>query len=278
MNTTLVNGQSVSVIPVSDRGLLYGDGVFETLAVRNGYPLFWEDHLARLKRGCKVLGLPDPDAMLLRQEADALTGGVHRSVLKLIVTRGSGGRGYRMPEKIRPTRIVALHPWPDYPDTFANTGVRVRLCAMRLGHNPVLAGIKHLNRIEQVLARAEWEDENILEGLMLDQAGHLIEGTMSNVFLVRRNRLVTPDLVHCGVQGIVRSRVLALAATDGIEVEVREVRPHELYEADEVFICNSVIGILPVTGIEDQRLAAGVLTANLQQQLEHLVAGEAGNV
>jgi 4-amino-4-deoxychorismate lyase len=148
---TLVNGEPGDVIPVSDRGLLYGDGIFETIAVREGRPRHWQRHMHRLQAGCTRLGIQPFENSLLTAEADSITNGVDKGVLKLIVTRGSGGRGYRVAEAIACTRIMQLHPWPEYPAANAEQGVKTRLCETRLGHNPVLAGIKHLNRLEQVL-------------------------------------------------------------------------------------------------------------------------------
>lgn len=179
----LINGQDSTTLSAQDRGLLYGDGLFETIAIRNGAPLRWERHLQRLMLGCERLGIPCPDVTTLTLESLDLCKGHDRAVLKLIVTRGVGGRGYRAPAQLQPTRILARHPWPDYPD-HARDGVRVRLCDMRLAQQPALAGIKHLNRLEQVLARAEWNDEDIAEGLLFDREDHVIEATMSNLFLV----------------------------------------------------------------------------------------------
>ncbi|RLA00777.1 MAG: aminodeoxychorismate lyase, partial [Gammaproteobacteria bacterium] len=181
----LVNGKPNDCVPTSDRGLLYGDGVFETIAVKNGQLHFWSEHVRRLQSGCERLGIDPVDETQLMGECRSLIRQSQQAVIKVIITRGSGGRGYRLPEQARPTRIIQLHEWPDYPASCTERGIKTRICRARLGHNASLAGIKHLNRLEQVLARQEWNDPNIMEGLMLDSDGDLVEGTMSNVFMVK---------------------------------------------------------------------------------------------
>ena len=202
--------------------------------------------------------------MLLAEEAQHLCGATERAVLKIIITRGSGGRGYRPDVTGAPTRILQLHPWPGYPQGCATDGVAVRMCRLCMGHNPQLAGIKHLNRLEQVLARGEWDDPDIQEGLLLDQQGYLIEGTMSNVCLVQDQRLLMPELSRCGVAGVIRALLLELAEAHGIATAVRDVTVDQLSEADEVFVCNSLIGIWPVVRIDDRTYPVGKLTRQMQ--------------
>jgi 4-amino-4-deoxychorismate lyase len=264
----LINGQDSLTLSAQDRGLLYGDGLFETVAVDKGAPLRWERHLQRLMLGCERLGIPCPDVTTLTLEALELCKGHERAALKLIVTRGVGGRGYRAPAQPQATRILACHPWPDYPSDHARDGVRVRLCDIRLAHQPALAGIKHLNRLEQVLARAEWNDEEIAEGLLLDREDHVIEATMSNLFLVSEGRLITPDLSDCGVAGIMRAMIIEIAADIGVTCSVRPVARAELFDAAELLLCNSLIGLWPVRQIDTHRLVPGPVTRRLQQALE----------
>ena len=265
--TTLVNGKALDCIASTDRGLLYGDGVFETLAVQDGRCRYWTQHLARLQAGCERLAIPVVDAELLAAEAGCLLAGVAQGVLKIIVTRGSGGRGYRAPQRVLPTRILQLHAWPEFAPSCAADGVAVRLCATRLGYNASLAGIKHLNRLEQVLARQEWDDPGIMEGLLMDADGRLVEGTMSNLFIVSNGVLQTPDLRSCGVAGIMRSVILELADLQGVETRVCDLRPADLAQAGEVFLTNSLIGIWPVIAVDDQRYRKGPLSQRLQALL-----------
>jgi 4-amino-4-deoxychorismate lyase len=265
---TLINGQDSVTVSAQDRGLLYGDGLFETLAVRNGAPLRWERHLQRLLLGCERLNIPCPDVTALTIESLALCKGHDRAVLKLIVTRGIGGRGYRAPAQAQATRILACHPWPEYPPEHARDGVCVRLCSTRLAGQPALAGLKHLNRLEQVLARAEWNDEEIAEGLLFDREDHVIEATMSNLFLVSAGQLVTPDLSDCGVAGIMRAMIIEVAATLGLSCRIRPVARTELFAADELLLCNSLIGLWPVRQLDTHRFVPGPVTRRLQHTLE----------
>jgi len=174
---------------------------------------------------------------------------------------------YRPPAPALPRRILSLHPWPDHPAHWPQQGVNVRLCDTPLGANPRLAGLKHLNRLEQVLARAEWDDPDIAEGLMLDAAGGLVEGTMSNLFLVQGGRLRTPALEQCGVAGVMRGHVLALAEQGGIACEVTALGLADLRSADELFVCNSVIGIWPVRRVQGMEFMPGSVTRRLQQAI-----------
>jgi 4-amino-4-deoxychorismate lyase len=242
----LINGVETDRIEAADRGLAFGDGLFETIAVRDGLPCLWQAHLDRLREGAERLRIPAPPPDLLRDECLRVSGGRPRGVLKVILTRGTGGRGYRPPEHPRPTRIVAAHPWPAHPPEWARTGVRVGLCRTPLGANPRLAGIKHLNRLEQVLARDEWDDPELAEGLMCDGHGRVIAGTMSNLFVVRGGRLLTPSIDACGIAGTVRALTIRLAPAHGLTPETAELTPAELAGADGLFLTNALIGVWPV--------------------------------
>ncbi len=270
----LINGAAEDRISSLDRGLLYGDGLFETIAVADGRPVFWSRHMARLQAGSERLGIPCVDADRLAEEARGLLQGVERCILKIIVTRGTGGRGYRAPTDPQPTRIIQRHPWADYPASCTEQGVRVRLCEQRLGTDPLLAGVKHLNRLEQILARQEWTDPEIMEGLMADWQGNLVEGTMSNLFVVQGPVLATPDLGRCGVAGIVRGVVIELAEELGLSLAVRDLTLTALRAADEVFLTNSVIGIWPVIRLDDHSWRRGQVARQLQEGLAGLHRGD----
>jgi len=262
----LINGEIRHNVDISDRGFQYGDGVFETIAVANGKPLFLEQHVKRLFHGCETLLIPPPDSSLLVAEAQQLASTAENAVLKLMLTRGSGGRGYRQPARISPTRVLSLHPFPEYPATYQTDGVRLRFCRQRLAHNPALAGIKHMNRLEQILARAEWEDDTVQEGLMCDYSGYVIEGTMSNLFVVKHDMLLTPNVSNCGVKGILREIVVNFATTYNIGVsEKQQLDQKSVLEADELFVTNSVIGIWPVRQLNEQCFKVGRITRRMQQ-------------
>ncbi|MGH8558854.1 MAG: aminodeoxychorismate lyase [Methylococcales bacterium] len=264
----LVNGHESELISVSDRGFQYGDGLFETLAVENGEPQFLVRHLERLRIGCERLAIEFPGDSVLSKEALRICKPSQSAILKIMVTRGSGDRGFRIPEGIHPTRVLSIHPRPNYPIDFQTKGIRAILCKNRLGINPSLAGLKHMNRLEQILARSEWESPEIQEGLMLDSDGNVIEGTMSNLFLVRSDSLVTADLSRCGIAGIIRSLVLEIARSNRIAFRIEAIALDNLEKADEIFVTNSVIGLWPVVDFERKAYAIGPVTRKILQCLD----------
>jgi len=266
MTGTLVNGRPATTVEVADRGFQYGDGLFETIAVRHGSLLLWDLHLDRLSRGCVRLGIPIPSGEVLLREARQLLTHRDRGVLKIVITRGPGGRGYGPPATGEPTRVIQCLDWPNYPDEYARDGVAVRWCATRLARQPRLAGLKHLNRLEQVLARGEWTGPEP-EGLMRDAGGYVIEGTMSNVFAVVRGTLLTPDLSECGVSGVVRSKVIELAQHARMEVTVTPIPAETLEQADELFLTNSLIGLWPIRSLADRSFPIGAVTQQIRAAL-----------
>uniref|UniRef100_E6QRZ2 aminodeoxychorismate lyase n=1 Tax=mine drainage metagenome TaxID=410659 RepID=E6QRZ2_9ZZZZ len=265
---TITDSLSEQCVSVLDRGLAYGDGVFRTMRLHNQKVQQWPLHYAKLVADCAGLGIVCPDEMLLMQDILRSTQNESAGVIKLIVTRGEGRRGYAPQHEMIPTRIAMYTPLPDYPAQHIQHGVKITVCALRLAHQPRLAGIKHLNRLEQVLARAEWQDASIAEGLMLDQHGLLVCGTMTNVFALSGQKLMTPTLDCCGVAGVTRSRILALAPALGLEMEICPMTLDTLLAADEVMLCNSVIGIWSVSELANTRWRVGPLANTLREKLE----------
>jgi 4-amino-4-deoxychorismate lyase len=246
----LVNGQSTDTVNALDRGLAYGDGVFRTLRMEAGRPLWWRDHFAKLAADCAALMIDCPDEAGLHAEVcRAVEAG--EGVVKILVTRGEGARGYVLPQRPSATRIVLSMPLPAYAQAGAPRDINARWCALRLARQPRLAGVKHLNRLENVLARAEWNDPNISEGVLLDDKGAVISGVMSNLFWARDGELFTPDLNECGVAGVTRTRLLRAAARLAIHVHVGHFPPAAIFAADEVMICNSVIGVRRIARLDD---------------------------
>jgi 4-amino-4-deoxychorismate lyase len=235
----LVNGEPATGVAAWDRGLHYGDGIFRTLKVTAGRVRWWQDHYDKLASDCAALGLPCPEAAPLKAEVDRVASVPDAGVVKILVTRGGGDRGYRIPGQVEPTRLVMGFP----AGASVTEPVTLRWCDLRLSHQPRLAGIKHLNRLENVLARSEWQDPGIAEGLLCDETGLVICGTMSNVFIVESGALVTPDLSRCGVAGVARQRVLRAASRHGTAVAVEDIAPERLLAADQVLLCNSLIGV-----------------------------------
>lgn len=272
--TSLVNGEMIDHVSISDRGLLYGDGCFETIAVQHGRALLWDQHLQRLKTGCARLGIkPDSTDDRLAAEAEKIIHNTEKGVLKLIITRGAGGRGYRADQTLGPTRILSLTPWPTFPKNYRAEGIAMRLCDTRLSENEKLTGIKHLNRLEQVLARSEWQDQ-YQEGLMLDQAGFVIEGTMSNIFIQTGNEMKTPALGNCGVSGIMRDVILGYLSDTNIICQETRIDLSMIYNADAIFVCNSIIGLWPVISLENNFFPITELERKLQDAISDVCVTE----
>lgn len=265
-----VDGCPAQAASLADRGLAYGDGLFETIGVKAGNPQLLERHLVRLAHGCERLHIA-ADLALVRAELLAFADEMGEGVAKLILTRGDGLRGYAAPAATIARRILLASPLPAYPAIHAEQGIRVFACKTRLAEQPLLAGLKHLNRLEQVLARSEWQDSEHAEGLMLDTSGRVIEGVYSNLFVVRQGRLITPDLSRCGVAGVMRAELLAQAEHHAIEASVQALDMQQLLAADEVFLCNSLYGVWPVTALQGHRWPVGPLTRKLQRIAQDLL-------
>ena len=267
----LVNGDFSSGVSVNDRGLNYGDGAFETIAYTNGNAVFWERHYKRLKKGCDILGFDCPIENDLLKDIKKITetdGSTDNAVIKIIVTRGESERGYKPSEHTTPNVIVSLSAYPLYPSAYWKDGVDIKKCTTNLSSQKKTSGIKHLNRIDQVLARREWDDE-FQEGLMLNENGHVIEAVMSNVFIVEDKKIVTPIIKGSGVKGIMREVVLNICETSGIMVLKDKLTLERVLKADEVFLTNSLIGIWPVKRIENTQLEVGSLTQEIMQSLKN---------
>jgi len=243
----LVNGKPADSIPIDDRGFLYGDGVFRTLRLHCKRPANWSRQYQKLRHDCKALGLacPEPEVLLEDMVRLSCEG---EAILRITVTRGVGPRGYAPPTEAHPTRIVAAYPPP--PPCFG--AIDLHLCQIRLAHQPRLAGIKHLNRLENVLAAQECQAAGKQEGVLCDEEGTVISGTRSNLFAVIQGKLLTPDLSRCGVAGVQRERVLDWAMAHAIPSAISRLALSQVVEADEVFLVNSVFGIWPVRSLANR--------------------------
>ncbi len=266
----LINGLQGDQVSVYDRGLQYGDGVFRTMRVHGGRVLHWPRHYNKLQQDSAALGITCPESTLLSDELQLLIQQQPEGVAKIILTRGlQTARGYAPPSHIIPTRIVSIMPAPNYPDHFYSRGIKLRVCELRLGHQPRLAGIKHLNRLENVLAAAEWSDADIAEGVLLDILGNVIESTRSNLFLLQNGELITPDLSRCGVAGVQRDRVMEWAIKHGVPCHIEQFGLPELLAADEMFLVNSVIGLWPVRELQGRNWSQYPIFMQIQKWLNH---------
>lgn len=267
----LVDGQPNAGVDARDRGLAYGDGVFRTMRTRDGRPLWWRDQYAKLADDCAALMLACPDEAVLRAEVCRVAA-AGEGVAKIVITRGAGARGYALPPGQTVTRIVLSSPLPAYAQAAAGEDIVARWCALRLARQPRLAGIKHLNRLENVLARAEWDDPSVAEGLLCDEGGAVIGGVMSNLVIARDGELLTPELSQCGVAGVARARLLRAAPRLGVRMHVERLSPAAILAADEVMLCNSVIGVRRVARLDDKTwLPAGwtdILKTTLYEEVD----------
>lgn len=249
-----------------NRGLAYGDGLFETMRVKSGGIPLLPFHWRRLQQGLGRLGISEPGASLQTFLLDACRD-LEQGVLKLIVTRGQGGRGYLPPANAEPVQIVSLHPLPHYEQDHARVGIDIGISQRRLGNNPLLAGLKHLNRLEQVLVRQSLAEAGYVEGLVLDVGDLVIEGAFSNICVITGDLIRTPALSSAGVSGVMRAWLSENVQAHGFAWQECELRLQDVLMSEEVFLCNSINGLWPVTAIEGRRFAIGPSTRVLQQAL-----------
>ena len=266
----LIDGVAVAGDWLNERAFQFGDGLFETIAVVDGQPCLWDLHCERLALGCQRLRLPLPNFERFKAEARRLCSGRALAALKLYWTAGRSVRGYLRPASVRPQRLLRVFDWAG---AVAGAIWTVRQCNHRLSDNPALAQIKHLNRLDQVLARAEWEDPAIDEGLMLDQSGNVSCGTMSNLFVQSGDALRTPVIARAGVAGVVRRLALEIARRHGFPVQESFLSPEELHRADAVYLTNSLIGVVRVGCIDstsyDTSLGEHPLMEHTRRQCHH---------
>lgn len=269
----LVNGISLDTVALNDRGLSYGDGVFETILLHEGQAIYLNKHLERLLTGCQRLGI-SCDMDLLKNDIEALSIQFsHYGVLKIVITREPGGRGYRPNPRAGSNRILTLHAAPPLNSSHVNSGIKAFLCKQRLALQPSLAGIKHLNRLEQVLASQEWPSDDYQEGIMLDYNGLVIEGTKSNLFIIESGKLLTPNLDECGVKGVMRN---TLVQAFGSRIHIEPIPLKRLLDAKEAFVCNSIFGIWPLLSLRahdtDYSFAPGDFCLEARQVFDSALA------
>lgn len=267
MNRVRIDGRDAAMVGVADRGLRFGDGVFETLLAAQHEPIWWDAHMARLQRGCERLGMVCPALGLLREDALALLEDAAAHVLRIQLSRAGDTRGYASDAASGTRRIITAETASRLSALDYRDGVQVRWCEFALAQQPRLAGIKHLNRLEQVMARREWSDPRIAEGLMCDSAGQVISATSSNLFVVRDGTLMTPSLQHCGVEGICREWIMRQ-----VPVQVLALDRGQIMAADELFLSSSLRGILPIRQLDERQWSVGAMTRDLQHRLWREVA------
>ena len=265
---TLIDGIPDGRIDFLDRGFAYGDGVFRTMRIQVGRVLHWDRHYAKLSEDCARLDIVCPLKALLADELQRVAEVHPQGVARIIVTRGAGGRGYGAPENPKPTRVVSGFDYANSAQSRVQTGVQIRWCRTRVTEQPALAGVKHLNRLDSVLARSEWTHRDIVEGLMLDRDGWVIEGTMTNVFVLEGNRLTTPILDVAGVAGMQRDRLMSKCVGERLDCLEGRISRDRLLGAEAVYLTNSVIGLWWVARLDDRVWSSHPMTARLVAQID----------
>lgn len=262
-----VNGVSQASIAPMDRGLAYGDGLFATMRTGVDGILFFEAHQARLTAGAARLGFDWQMSPALAEQLITLAEQYPHHCVKLLITRGVGGRGYAPPEPVLATEVVSVHPIPAHYAVWQEQGIHLKTSPVRLGHQPLLAGIKHLNRLEQVLIRSQTLPEGFEDWLVLDCMGKVIESSMANIFFIKGNQVVTPSLELCGVAGVMREQVMLALLAQQMNIDCLPFDAEQLVEFDSAFITNSVLGVVDVLAIDTHTFTRAPITAHLRQTL-----------
>lgn len=259
----LINGIEATSIDALDRGLAYGDGLFSTLKVQYGYVQLWELHLQRLQLGVQKLSFPDLDWAQLSDEVQTVARRLADkkvSVLKIIITRGRGGRGYSLQGCDAPQRIISTGSYPDFYPQWQAQGIKLIQCEFQLSSNKQLAGLKTLNRLEQVLIKKELESKQAVEGIVCDNQGYVIEACSANLFIYLDKQWKTPKLDSSGIAGVQRRQLMLRAAQAGISIVEEHIHVERLQQAQAICLTNALMGIVPVRQyqqvvFDDQSLA-----------------------
>lgn len=271
----LINGEFGDQVSALDRACLYGQSVFETIAVVHGKPALLDRHLFRLEKGCNALSIPlnindiEKDLYNLLHDIRLASSEsmLDARVVRVTVTMGQGGRGYANPVSPSPTCIISDHDYPKHPSELYRNGIELGISDVTLAHQPLLAGIKHGNRLEQVIARSRWQS-HWHEALLLDGAGNVVEGTQSNVIILKDGRVLTPRLDQCGVNGVMKNWVLEHLKDTGFSCEAVRLSVADIIDADEVIMTNSVIGVWPVKQFESRRFEEFSIATRLSKRLQ----------
>lgn len=260
-----VNGQATQHISVDDRSFQYGDGCFTTMLTCDGKIQFWDYHRERMQACLTKLGIAQPDWSLVTNWLANATLPASQAGLKLHVSRGNGGRGYSPTQVTIPNVTISHFAFPEHYRQWQVDGLQLGLCQQRLGINPLLAGHKHNNRLEQVLLKAEAEQQGFSDAVCCDVEGRVVETTMANLFWIKSNQLFTPSLERAGVAGVARRVILEQANALGMKVQVGDFSLTALTSADEVFASNAIIGVAPVCQIGIERYEIGKQTRRFQE-------------
>jgi branched-chain amino acid aminotransferase len=260
-----VNGKIVrakeAVISVFDHGFLYGDGIYETLRVYDGAVFKLDEHLIRLFRSASLIGLSIPldiDHLKIAIYETLITNALRKAYVRLTVSRGKGSIGLDPDLCPEPTIVIFVQEFKEYPKEFYNNGIHLIISATRRNYKKAVSPqIKSLNFLNNILAKMEAKKKNALEAVMLNVHGKLTEGTVSNIFFYKDKTLCTPSL-DCGIlDGITRGMIIDLSLREGFQVKEGQFTKKDMYSAEEVFITNTTMEVMPVSKVDDQRFAVG---------------------
>jgi len=258
-----VNGVATDQISINDRGLSYGDGLFTTMLVSNGSCCLLPEHLSRLQDGIKRLAIAQIDFSQLLEQLTTAANVLEHGIIKVVITRGAGARGYSSLACDTPTVIVTTSPLPSHYPALRKKGINVGVSTIALGLNPVTAGLKHLNRLEQVLVRQQIDQEGWDDAIVLDCQGYIVESNLANIFWLKDGTLYTPSLEFAGVEGIMRNAVLAQAQAMNYQISIDRYRLSSVMDSDEIFITNSLMQVVPITMVEQRHYPIGSHTLSI---------------
>lgn len=271
MATVWVNHVENGLISPFDRGVAYGDGVFATMRTASSdMPagiLFLDGHISRLLQSCERLSIKWHPSDLLIQQLILLAQQYPQHCIKLLLTRGVGGRGYQAPLSANVTEVVSVHPIPEHYLDWQQSGISLASSPICLGRQPLLAGIKHLNRLEQVLIKSQPLHSTHQDWLVFDCDGNVIESSMANIFVVKNGHVFTPAITHAGVSGVMRETLIDTLLCQGLSVMATQLTLGDIQAADNIFITNSLFGIVDVTAIDDFQFSRWTQTSRFRHIL-----------
>jgi len=269
MNMHWINGQPVDSVPITDRSFQYGDGCFSTILVRDSDPELWDFHVERMTQALKRLSIDEPDWASIRNWiSDIVLSDIERQGIKIHISRGHGGRGYSSKDIHHPQVTISRFDYPDYYDSWCKNGISLAICQTQLGLNPLLAGMKHNNRLEQILIKNELDAGHYSDGVVLDIHHRVIETSMANLFWMSGDVLYTPLLDQAGVAGVMRRKIIDVMTQQSCCIDEGHFLLSNLLNADEIFICNALLGIAPVVNISSKyQYSIGQCTQYLQKRI-----------
>ncbi|EPE37642.1 Aminodeoxychorismate lyase [Candidatus Photodesmus katoptron] len=262
-----VNGKLSSSISVMDRSFQYGDGCFTTMLVFEGKIQHWDMHVKRMEECLHFLNIALPNWEKVYKWLMEARLKNRKSGLKLHITRGKGHFGYNSQGIESPNITISHFLVPNHYKRLIRYGLELGVCNQNLGINPLLAGYKHNNRLEQVLLKLEINRLGLFDAIVLDIKKNLIETTIANLFWVKNNIIYTPSLENAGVNGITRQLVIQFSSSKNLKLIIDNFQFQCLDDAEEIFITNSILGVVPVIKIISKHYNIGKVTRYFQERL-----------